>query len=98
MDVMTELGHIANHLLFEGIEVTMEGTPGVPVLYTHLAQGTMVGIDTETVCLYLDQGRDESPIEILSISHGHDIQRIIDAVKLLSLASVTHDAIHALTT
>lgn len=95
-DVYRDLGDIANHLLFEGFETSMEGTAGVPVLFTHLAQGTRIGIDLETVCLYLDQGPDEMPIEILSIPHSRMITRIEAAVKMLSLAEVTPDAKHLL--
>lgn len=89
-----DLVHIQHHLLFEGFEFDVEGTPSVPVLMTHLAQDTVIGVDLETVCLYQDLGERESPLELLSMRHGGNLDLLVNAVKTFWLVDMSTDARH----
>lgn len=93
MDVVRKLTHIKHHLLFDGIESDVEQTGGgVMVLYVHCPQGTVIGIDLETVCLYQDLGERESPLELLHMRHGENLDLILEAVRTLRLVDLSPDA------
>lgn len=94
MDTVRKLTHIQHHLLFEGIEFDLEGTPNVPVLMAHLAQGTVIGVDLETVCLLVQYRESDEPLEVLSMRHGGNIELLVNAVKTFRLADLAPDAKH----
>lgn len=80
----------------QGLEVYAEGTPSVTVLYFKTEHNLVVGVDTETVCLYLPLDDDEMPIELVMVEHGGDMLTMIATAKIFNITRIVEDLRHTL--